>query len=267
MDRATLGAFARRELAEHAVRAREAGLVSFSGLKLDKLKDLHGIVKRGRVELLLAGGGLAAVSDAFWMPPHRSYITSMASSTVVAAGAMTIGVGALEAPDLVTIVLAVLAAATVIGLELAHAGRRLSIPNVPPDLDVSASIAAFLGTVLVVLALALPTFDALVVAFGRPLARGLDEIVTLVPLIAVFATLLVVVARALRVLFPEVSIVGTRLDRVVSAIDPVPIAATSFRVLAGSATTVSAVFAMFEERAGVWLALMLIATLLIWAVG
>jgi phosphoglycerate kinase len=59
MERATLGAFARRELGEHAVRAREAGLVSFSGLKLDKLDDLHGIVRRGRVEAILAGGSLA----------------------------------------------------------------------------------------------------------------------------------------------------------------------------------------------------------------
>jgi phosphoglycerate kinase len=59
MDRATLGVFARRELAEHAVRAREAGLVSFSGLKLDKIDDLHGIVRRGRVEVILAGGNLA----------------------------------------------------------------------------------------------------------------------------------------------------------------------------------------------------------------
>jgi hypothetical protein len=46
----------------------------------------------------------------------------------------------------------------------------------------------------------------------------------------------------------------------------VPIAAASFRALSGSATTMSAVFAMFEERAGVWLALMLIASLLVWAV-
>jgi phosphoglycerate kinase len=59
MDHATLGGFSRRELGEHAVRAREAGLVSFSGLKLDKLDDLHGIVKRGRVELIVAGGNLA----------------------------------------------------------------------------------------------------------------------------------------------------------------------------------------------------------------
>jgi len=217
--------------------------------------------------VVIAGGGLAAVSDGFWMPPHRSYITSMASSTVIAAGAMTIGVGALEAPDIVTVALALLAAAAVVGLELAHAGRRLSIAAVPADLDVAASIVSFLGTILVMLALSLPMFDALVVAFGRPITRELDEIVTLVPLIAVFALLLVVVARAVRVLLPELSIVGTRLDRVVSAFDPVPIAAASFRALAGSATTVSAVFALFEERAGVWLALVLIATLLIWAVG
>lgn len=59
MGRVALGAFARRELGQHVVRAREAGLVIFSGLKLDKLKDLHGIVRRGRVELILAGGSLA----------------------------------------------------------------------------------------------------------------------------------------------------------------------------------------------------------------
>jgi len=217
--------------------------------------------------VVLAGGGLGAVSDGFWMPPHRSYLTSMASSTVIAAGAMTIGVGALEAPDIVTVALALIAAAAVVGLELAHAGRRLSVAAVPADLDVSAAIVSFLGTVLVVLALSLPMVDALVVAFGRPITRELEEVVTLVPLIAVFALLLVVVARAVRVLLPELTIVGTRLDRVVSAFDPVPIAAASFRALAGSATTFSAVFALFEERAGVWLALLLIATLLIWAVG
>jgi hypothetical protein len=217
--------------------------------------------------VVLAGGGLAAVSDGFWMPPHRSYLTAMASSTVIVAGTMTIGIGALEAPDLVTVGLAIVASASVVGLELAHAGRRLSIAAVPADLDVSASIAAFLGTVLVVLALTLPMFDALVMAFGRPITKSFDDVVTLVPLVAVFATLLVVVARAVRVLRPELSIVGARLDAVVSAFDPVPIAASAFRVLAGAATSVSAVFALFEERAGVWLALLLIATLLIWAVG
>ena len=59
MGSVALGVFTRRELSEHVVRAREAGLVVFSGMKLDKLKHLHGIVKRGRVELILAGGSLA----------------------------------------------------------------------------------------------------------------------------------------------------------------------------------------------------------------
>lgn len=216
--------------------------------------------------VVLAGGGLASVSDAFWMPPHRSYITSMASSTVIVAGALTIAVGAFDAPDLITVVLAVIAAGAIVGLELAHAGRRLSIAAVPADLDVSASIASFLGTVMVVLALALPLLDAMSDAFGRPNTRNLDELVTLVPVIAVVATMLVVAARAVRALLPELTALSTRLESLVSAADPVPIASASFRALAGSATTVSAAFALFEERAGVWLALMLIATLLVWAV-
>ncbi len=217
--------------------------------------------------VVVAGGGLAAISDGFWMPPHRSYITAMASSTVIVAGAMTIVIGALETPDLVTLGLAVVAAGAVLGLELAHAGRRLSIAAVPSDLDVSASIASFLGTIMVILALSLPLFDALSGAFGRPNIRPLDDLVTLIPFVAVFSTLLVVVARAIRVLLPETTALSTRLVAVVSAVDPVPIAAASFRALAGSATAVSGVFAMFEERAGVWLALILIASLLVWAVS
>ena len=219
----------------------------------------------GGALVVLAGGGLAAVADAFWMPPHRSYITSMGSSTVIVAGALTIAIGAFDAPDLLTLALAAIAAGAVVGLELAHVGRRLSIAAVPADLDVSASIASFLGTVMVVLALALPLLDAMSRAFGRPNSRGLDELVTLVPVIAVVATLLVVTARAVRVLLPELTVLSNRLESVVSAADPVPIAAASFRALAGSATTASTVFALFEERAGVWLALTLIATLLVWA--
>jgi len=216
--------------------------------------------------VVLAGGGLAAVADAFWMPPHRSYITAMASSTVIVAGALTLAVGALEAPDLITVALAVIAVAALVGLELAHAGRRLSVAAVPSDLDVSASIASFLGTIMVLLALSLPLLDAMSEAFGRPNTRRLDDFVTLVPVVAVVATLLVVAARTARVFLPELTTLSTRLDAVVKAADPVPIAAASFRALAGSATTASGVFALFEERAGVWLALTLIATLLVWSV-
>ena len=216
--------------------------------------------------VVLAGGGLAAVSDAFWMPPHRSYITLMASSTVIVAGALTLALGVFEAPDLVTVVLAVIATAALVGLELAHAGRRLSVAAVPSDLDVAASIASFLGTIMVLLALSLPLLDAMSEAFGRPNTRRLDDFVTLVPVVAVVATLLVVAARTVRAFLPELTTLSARLEAVVSAADPVPIAAASFRALAGSATAASGVFALFEERAGVWLALMLIATLLVWSV-
>lgn len=59
MGRVALGVFTRRELAEHVVRARDAGLICFSGLKLDKLSTLHDVVKRGHVERIIAGGSLA----------------------------------------------------------------------------------------------------------------------------------------------------------------------------------------------------------------
>ncbi len=215
--------------------------------------------------IALAGGALAAVADAFWMPPHRSYIAAMVGSTVIVAGALGIGIGALETADRLVGALALIAALAVLGLELAHVGRRLNVAAVPSDLDISASIAAFLATILVTLALALPTVDTLSDAFGRPLARTGDELLTVVPLLAVFATILVVAARTARALLPELTTIGTRLEAVVSAADPVPIAAASFRILAGSATGVSAIFALFEERAGVWLAMVLIATLLVWA--
>ena len=59
MGRVALGAFAHRELAEHAVRAREAGLICFSGMKLDKLRTLSDMVGQGRLEMIIAGGSLA----------------------------------------------------------------------------------------------------------------------------------------------------------------------------------------------------------------
>ena len=59
MGRVALGAFTRRELTDHVLRARDAALVIFSGMKLDKLRQLRSIVARGDVELILTGGSLA----------------------------------------------------------------------------------------------------------------------------------------------------------------------------------------------------------------
>ena len=45
-----------------------------------------------------------------------------------------------------------------------------------------------------------------------------------------------------------------------------PVAAAAFRTLERSATAVSTLFVLFEQRAGVWLALVLIVGVLFWAV-
>ena len=214
----------------------------------------------------IAGAAFDAISESFWMPPHRSYITVAIGSTAILAGVITVAIGAFDASDIVTIALAATAAIAILGLQVADAGRRLSVAAVPSDLDVSAAIAAFLGTVAIVLVLALPLADASLHAFGRAIPRTAGELVILVPLVSVLGTLLVVVARAIRPFLPELASVAKRLDLAVSIADPVPAAAASFRVLAGAATAVSSVFSLFEERAGVWLALLLIATLLVWAV-
>src|SRR6266545_3545311 len=197
----------------------------------------------------IAGAAFDAISESFWMPPHRSYITVAIGSTAILAGVITVAIGAFDASDIVTIALAATAAIAILGLQVADAGRRLSVAAVPSDLDVSAAIAAFLGTVAIVLVLALPLADASLHAFGRAIPRTAGELVILVPLVSVLGTLLVVVARAIRPFLPELASVAKRLDLAVSIADPVPAAAASFRVLAG-----------------VWLALLLIATLLVWAV-
>jgi hypothetical protein len=69
-----------------------------------------------------------------------------------------------------------------------------------------------------------------------------------------------------RPLLPDTAPVGERLARLVSVADPVPAAAASFRALERSATGVSTLFVLFEQRAGVWLALVLIVGVLFWVV-
>lgn len=56
MDRVALGIYNRRELAEHVTLTRQAELVVFSGMKLDKLDALQEIIERGTVNLVIAAG-------------------------------------------------------------------------------------------------------------------------------------------------------------------------------------------------------------------
>ena len=216
--------------------------------------------------VVLLGGALAALADAFWMPPHRGYIAMLASTTTIVASGLAIAVGAFDAPDPVTVVLALVAILAVIALELVHVGRRLEAAAAPNDLEMTATVVAFLSTMLVAIVFAAPLLDALGRALGRPLDHELASSAYTVAALAVVAAVLAVLAGAIRPMLPSSDPVASRLARVVSFADPVPAAAASFRTLERSATAVSATFALFEQRAGVWLALVLIAGVLVWVV-
>ena len=216
--------------------------------------------------VVLAGGALAALADAFWMPPHRAYIAMLASTTTIVAGALAIALGVTLAPDLVTLVLALLAIVAVIALELVHVGRRLDVARAPADLEISATIVSLLATTLVAILLALPALDALARAFGRPFTHDVESFAYAVAALAVLGAILAVVAGAVRPLLPDLAPMGARLARVVGIADPVPVAAGAFRALERSATAVSTVFTLFEQRAGVWLALVLFAGVVVWSV-
>jgi hypothetical protein len=219
----------------------------------------------GAIAVLL-GGALAALAEAFWMPPHRAYVAMLASTTAIVSACLGIAVGVLETADAVTLVLALVAILAVIALELVHVGRRLDVAAAPAGLEITATVVAFLSTVLAAILFASPLLDATARAFGRPVDRDLTELTYGTLAIVAFGATFAVVAGAIRPLLPDAAPLGERLARVVSFADPVPFAAASFRTLERTATAVSTVFTLFEQRAGVWLALVLIAGVLVWAV-
>lgn len=59
MDRIALGKYIDGELKTHLQKTRLAELVIFSGMKLEKLDDLQGILSRGQVRVVIAAGLLA----------------------------------------------------------------------------------------------------------------------------------------------------------------------------------------------------------------
>lgn len=59
MDRVAFGKYIDGELRTHLQKTRQAELVIFSGMKLEKLDDLQGILNRGQVRVVIAAGLLA----------------------------------------------------------------------------------------------------------------------------------------------------------------------------------------------------------------
>ena len=210
---------------------------------------------------ILVSAAFAALLESVWMPPHRAYIAIMATSVWTVTGVIGLATGAAAAADPPTAVAAVFVIVVVLFLELAHAGRRLAQGEAPPDLDMAAAVAALFSTALVASLLSLPIPDALVV-LGRPL-EPIDPVVAIGTVVA--ATILVISARMLRPLLPDLDTLAVRLQRFVWAADPVPVGVATFRALERAVTAASAGFAVFEQRAGVWLAAVLIVALLVWS--
>jgi hypothetical protein len=210
---------------------------------------------------ILIGAAFAALLESVWMPPHRAYIAIMATSVWTVTGVIGLATGAATAAHPATAVAAVFVAVIVLVLELAHAGRRLAQGEAPPDLDIAAAVAALFSTALVASLVSLPIADALVV-LRRPL-DPIDPIVAVGSVVA--ATVLVITARMLRPLLPNLDTLAGRLQRFVWAADPVPTGVVTFRALERAVTIASAGFAVFEQRAGVWLAAVLIVALLVWS--
>jgi hypothetical protein len=210
---------------------------------------------------ILVGAAFAALLESVWMPPHRAYMAIMSTSVWTVTGIIGLATGAASAADRPTAVAAVLVVMVVLVLELAHAGRRLAQGEAPPDLDIAAAVAAIFSTALVATVLSLPIPEALA-TLGRPLDK-IDPAIAIGTVVA--ATIVVIAARMLRPLLPDLGVFTARLQRFVWAVDPVPTGVATFRALERAVTMASAGFAVFEQRAGVWLAAVIIVALLVWS--
>ena len=213
---------------------------------------------------VMAAAAASAIAESVWMPPHRSYLAIVVGAAQTVAGVLVMGIGTIGAADVVASTGAIVVLAVVLTLELVQIARRLNLSEAPLDLDITAALAAFGATALLALLLLVPVTDALAGPLGRPLGV-IAEGAPAAFVVAVVATLLVVVARTVRPLLPDVSPLATPLQRFVWAADPVPAGIGAFRSLERAVTVTSRGFALFERQAGVWLATVLIVALLIWS--
>jgi hypothetical protein len=213
---------------------------------------------------VIAAAAASAIAESVWMPPHRSYIAIVIAAAQTVAGVLAMGIGAIAASDLVTSIGALTVLTVVLALELVQIARRLNLSEAPLLLDLTASLAAFGATSLLALAILVPVTDALAGPVGRPLGV-IDIGAPAAFVVAVLATLLVIVARTVRPLLPDISPLASPLQRFVWAADPVPAGIGAFRALERAVTETSRGFALFERHAGVWLATVLIVALLVWS--
>jgi hypothetical protein len=213
----------------------------------------------GGIVGLFARAG-SAFASSLWLEPHREYIAFVGGSAVFVTGTVALVAGALATTPSGA-VLGTLAGLTLLAVELVQLARRSPPADVPAGLAVSSGLAAILLAVLaavVLIPLEATVRDAL------PQAAVIDA--TRLVTIAGVGAVAVILARTVRPVLPFLETVAARSGRTMRALDPVPIGVGAFRALEASATRASAAFGLFEQRAGVWLATLLIVALLAWAV-
>jgi hypothetical protein len=211
--------------------------------------------------LVLVAAAIGTIFESVWLPPHRSYIGMVVTGTWTVTGMIGLMVGAGAVPDPPTAIGAIVIAGAALILILLQAGRRLALGEAPLELEVAAAIIALVASVLLGLVVEVPIADAL-----SQMGRALGPVDPLQLLAAiVISTVTVVAAGALRPIVPDLEAIAARLQRFVWAADPVPAGVIAFRALERAVTLSSSAFGLFEQRAGVWLATVLIVALLIWS--
>lgn len=219
----------------------------------------------------IAGGLFILVSDAgtalaesVWEPARGSFATVIAGSAAMVAGLVVIVGGTFTAMDAGVRILASIGLAAIAGLVLVHVSRRTEAGEVPLALDGLAAAAAAGAAVLTGLLIAVPVYAGVTATFGRqfgPLATPVGFAAAIA-----LSTLLVIVARSVRPFVPDLAPFAERLRAVIGIADPVPAGQAAFATLDTIVSRTTATFNLFEQRAGVWLATVLIVAVLFWSV-
>lgn len=215
---------------------------------------------------LLAADAVSALAEIIWTGRYASYAVVIAGSAATVSGMTVILIGTLTAADQGTAGLAMVCSLLIVALVLVHVGQRLDLAQVPLALDGLAAAAAGGATALVGLLVAVPIYQGSTAGFGRPFTPAFAADPFVVPAIIALATLLVVVARSVRPFVPDLGPLAERLRRAIAVADPVPAGLAAFAAIDGAVSRATRIFGLFEQRAGVWLATLLIAAVLVWSV-
>jgi len=213
---------------------------------------------------ILVADALVALAESIWA--RGGYVIVIAGSSATLTGLIVIGSGSLATMDIGAEALS-LAGLVAIGLlVLVHVGRRLDRVGVPLALDGLAAASALGITTLIGLAVSVPLYQGVSLVFGRPFEPGIANTpVGFLAAIAV-ATLLVMIARSIRPFMPDLEPIMVRLRELIAVADPVPAGQFAFAALDGITSRTASIFNLFEQRAGIWLATVLIIAVLVWSV-